>query len=206
MKIVALGNEKARQDWPVSNNQFKIIWIETLQQFSLHRADVFVDLDFEMNQERIAILKSLSGLVVINSVAFSLEKIQAPFIRINAWAGFFKNEIIECASVEEEIKQNASTFFTALNKKPEWLPDTVGFITPRIVAMIINEAYYAVGDGVSTKEEIDIAMKLGTNYPYGPFEWAGLVGINNIVVLLNSLAETHPKYLPAPALKKEAKI
>jgi 3-hydroxyacyl-CoA dehydrogenase len=43
--------------------------------------------------------------------------------------------------------------------------------------MIINEAYFALEDNVSTKAETDIAMKLGTNYPYGPFEWGQLIGL-----------------------------
>src|ERR1700710_2457559 len=49
----------------------------------------------------------------------------------------------------------------------------------RVVAMIINEAYYALDAGVSSKESIDLAMKLGTGYPYGPFEWADRIGLRS---------------------------
>ena len=49
-------------------------------------------------------------------------------------------------------------------------PDIPGFISARVVSMIINEAYFALEEEVSSKEEIDTAMKLGTNYPYGPFD------------------------------------
>ncbi len=46
--------------------------------------------------------------------------------------------------------------------------------------MIVNEAFFAFGEKISTIEEIDMAMKLGTNYPNGPFEWAEKIGIENI--------------------------
>ena len=55
-----------------------------------------------------------------------------------------------------------------------------GFITARVIAMIINEAFFALQENVSSKEEIDTAMRLGTNYPYGPFEWTKLIGIDKI--------------------------
>ena len=82
--------------------------------------------------------------------------------------------------------------------------DEPGFISARVIAMIINEAYFALGDDISSKTEIDIAMKLGTNYPYGPFEWAELIGEENILSLLQKLAETDTRYQPAALLIAEA--
>ena len=69
--------------------------------------------------------------------------------------------------------------------------------------MIINEAYFALGEGVSSKEEIDTAMKLGTNYPMGPFEWGINIGLKNVSGLLSALAEINPRYTPAELLKQE---
>ena len=71
--------------------------------------------------------------------------------------------------------------------------------------MIINEAFLTVEDQVSTKAEIDTAMKLGTNYPYGPFEWAELIGKNNILALLQKLYTTGTRYRPALLLINEVK-
>ncbi len=73
-------------------------------------------------------------------------------------------------------------------RRVEWLPDEPGFVTPRVISMIINEAYFAFAEGVSTPEEIDTAMKLGTNYPYGPIEWGNRIGLQNVVRLLKKLA------------------
>ncbi|TMI92961.1 MAG: hypothetical protein E6H08_11285 [Bacteroidetes bacterium] len=84
------------------------------------------------------------------------------------------------------------------------MPDVKGFISPRVVSMIINEAYFALEENVSKKEEIDIAMKLGTNYPYGPFEWSKKIGLKNIAALLTELSKTEKRYQPADLLLKEA--
>ncbi len=77
-------------------------------------------------------------------------------------------------------------------------------ITARIIAAIINEAWYTWQAGVSTKEEIDTAMKLGTNYPYGPFEWGQRIGLSRIVSLLHTLSVTEPRYMPANSLQQAA--
>ena len=70
--------------------------------------------------------------------------------------------------------------------------------------MIINEAYFALEEEVSTKDEIDIAMKLGTNYPFGPFEWAERIGVENVYELLNHLSISNKRYKPSRLLQKEA--
>jgi 3-hydroxybutyryl-CoA dehydrogenase len=69
--------------------------------------------------------------------------------------------------------------------------------------MIINEAWFALEEGISTKEEIDTAMKLGTNYPYGPFEWGNRIGLKNIYALLDKLNKTNDRYRPAELMKKQ---
>jgi len=77
-------------------------------------------------------------------------------------------------------------------------------ISDRVIYMIINEAYFALEEKVSSKDEIDIAMKLGTGYPFGPFEWAAKIGILKIYETLSHLSETDERYTPAALLKEEA--
>jgi 3-hydroxybutyryl-CoA dehydrogenase len=77
-------------------------------------------------------------------------------------------------------------------------------ITPRIIAMIINEAYFTLEQKVSTKEEIDLAMKLGTGYPLGPFEWSNRIGLTKVYSLLSRLNLMEPRYQPSALLKQEA--
>ena len=81
--------------------------------------------------------------------------------------------------------------------------DEPGLVSARVLSMIINEAYFALGENVSTIPEIDLAMKLGTNYSLGPFEWQDRIGIENIYLLLKKLSETSKRYLIAPLLEEK---
>jgi 3-hydroxybutyryl-CoA dehydrogenase len=83
--------------------------------------------------------------------------------------------------------------------------DRVGLVTPRVICMIINEAYYTVQEGTASREDIDLAMKLGTNYPFGPFEWCKRIGIRHVYELLEAVYEDtkDERYKIAPLLKKE---
>jgi len=208
MQLVVLANESSKTEL-LSNgaaNEVEIIWIKTAGEFKQHEtAHGFIDLIFEPEERRIALLKSFSSRpVIINSVITTLHEIDAPFIRINAWPGFLNRPVIEASYNNQNIKQHAEKIFSSLNKKTEWVADEPGFITTRVLAMIINEAWFALSENVSTKQEIDTAMKLGTNYPYGPFEWCNKIGIKNIYGLLNKLSENNARYKPAPLLEKEA--
>ena len=86
----------------------------------------------------------------------------------------------------------------------QFVPDIVGMITPRVISMIINEAFYTLEQDVSSRGEIDIAMKLGTNYPMGPFEWCEKIGIRKVHSLLEKLGAHEDRYRPSKLLSKEA--
>jgi len=122
-------------------------------------------------------------------------------VRINGWNGFFENKTWELSGL---ISEKHLVVIEALNKKFIVLPDEPGFVAPRVIAMIINEAYFAKDEGVSTELEIDMAMKLGTNYPKGPFEWKNEIGITNIFSLLSVLKIKDKRYQPSSLLVKEA--
>jgi 3-hydroxybutyryl-CoA dehydrogenase len=174
----------------------EVIWIEQLSQLHQHtEADVFIDLLFEKNHVD-ALKELLPKLVIINSVEETLSETNSSFVRINGWNTFLESSLIEASSLHENNKQKTEEAFSLFNKKIEWVDDIVGFITPRIVSMIINEAFIAWKEGVSTKEEIDTAMKLGTNYPYGPFEWSEKIGIKKIKSLLEKLSLQQKRYEP----------
>ncbi|MFZ1528888.1 MAG: 3-hydroxyacyl-CoA dehydrogenase family protein [Ferruginibacter sp.] len=141
--------------------------------------------------------------VFINAITKTLHEINAgqQSIRINGWNGFLQKQKWEVAG---NISDEAKEVLNALNKEIIPCTDEPGFISPRVIALIINEAYYALQEGVSTKKEIDTAMKLGTNYPFGPFEWSEIIGLRNIYALLEKLSQTDKRYLPASLLQKEA--
>jgi len=141
--------------------------------------------------------------VFINNVDTTLAKMNAGknVFRVNGWNGFLKRTAWEIAG---DASADLQLIAGALNKKLLPVADEPGLVAGRIVAMIINEAYFTVGDGISGKAETDTAMKLGTNYPYGPFEWASIIGIEHIYSLLDTLTVTDKRYTPALLLISEA--
>jgi 3-hydroxybutyryl-CoA dehydrogenase len=206
MNLVILADDTLRADLVTGEDSPEIMWIKNVEEFSQYdSADGYLDLLFDPNPIRIQLLKNLTPkTVIVNSVITTLEYMKAPFVRLNAWPGFLKRPVAEASYGDENGRLSAEKIFSVLNKKIKWVPDQPGFITARIIAMIINEAYFAVGEGVSTKADVDTAMKLGTNYPYGPFEWCSRIGIKNIFNLLNELNKTSERYKPAELLKQEA--
>jgi 3-hydroxybutyryl-CoA dehydrogenase len=146
--------------------------------------------------------KQIEKPTLIHSVETTLKEWSAPsnVLRINAWKGFLARNIWEISGL---LNHTVESYFTTISKEYTLVPDAPGFIVARIIAMIINEAYYTVGENVSSREEIDTAMKLGTNYPYGPFEWCELIGKENIYTLLNKMSRDEKRYSPAPLLESE---
>lgn len=198
MKIVVLADDNLKEE--LLNNveavNKEIVWIEDISQLEQYKtADAFIDLLFDKDHtETLQLL--FQNLVIINSVEYSLPETNLSFIRINGWPTFLKSNLIEASASNDEQKKKAEEVFSLFNKKLEWLPDEPGFVTPRIISMIINEAFISLSEGVSTKQEIDTAMKLGTNYPYGPFEWSEKIGIKKIQGLLKKLSAGEFSYTP----------
>ena len=209
MRLVVLTNEQLKEELLSTgiNDSCKIEWVNSSKEFSLYTdADAVIDLLFEQNgYDASHFTDLLQRPVFVNSMQKTVAEIGLPVIRINAWPGFLKRNIAEVSNNDEINKNKAEEILSLLNRKADWVPDVKGFISSRVVSMIINEAYFALEENVSTKEEIDIAMKLGTNYPYGPFEWSKNIGVKNIAALLNELSVTEKRYQPASLLLKEAK-
>ncbi len=175
----------------------EVIWVET----DIPEADIYFDLCFE---ERGASFNTVTQKPVFVNAVISLNTNLPPnVIRINSWPGFLKRDVIEMA-----VKSDTAIFEQALNTlgwKYQLVPDVPGMVAARVLAMIINEAYFGLGDEISTKTDIDIAMKLGTNYPYGPFEWAESIGLHRIYQLLKKLSEEHYRYAPSSELEQQLK-
>ena len=163
--------------------------------------DAYFDLCFE--EEGASFGHITNKPVFVNSVIITSDRLPENFIRINAWNGFLKREIIEVFATDSLIFTDGIRVLQKMNWKYQMAPDVPGMISTRVIAMIINEAYFGLGDGISSKKDIDIAMKLGTNYPYGPFEWGEKIGLKKIYALLKKLSEKDDRYTVAPALEKE---
>jgi len=205
MNIAVIEGKTSARAWLSSRlpDGWKCIWVENPEELEAYRdADVFIDLAFVPDPARIRQLsRLLPAPVMIHAVVYTLQEIGQPFIRINAWPGMLER------NVHEIVTNNPSDavlekFYTGLQTTYRLVPDVVGMISARILATIINEAYYTLQEEVSTREEIDTAMKLGTNYPLGPFDWSERIGLENIYDLLNKLNKADTRYAPAAALKE----
>jgi 3-hydroxybutyryl-CoA dehydrogenase len=110
--------------------------------------------------------------------------------------------------LSDEIRQAAEQFFTDLGRHGVWIEDSPALILPRIVGMLINEAAFAAGEGVAETETIDLAMKLGVNYPKGPFAWAKELGYGKVVAVLDHLYDEYheERYRVAPLLRRLARV
>lgn len=116
-------------------------------------------------------------------------------------------KLIELAAglqtAETAIAQ-AEELLQFLGKDTVRVKDNAGLTFPRILSLIINEAARSLEEGVASAEEIDIAMRLGVNYPQGPLRWADQIGLDEVLAVLEGLqCETgDDRYRPAPLLKK----
>lgn len=144
-----------------------------------------------------------NALIFINCVDNTLAENNQHrnVFRIASWNGFLRREKWEIAGAENHKLHD---YIATIQKQMLLTPDVTGFISLKILSMIINEAYFTLEEGVSTKNEIDIAMKLGTNYPKGPFEWSREIGISRVYQLLVALSKEDARYRPAPLLIKES--
>jgi 3-hydroxybutyryl-CoA dehydrogenase len=101
----------------------------------------------------------------------------------------------------------AARFAAEIRKRPGGPPVLDGpTIAERVILAIVNEAFRALGDGVATEADIDRAMELGANHPFGPFAWARRTGVHEVVVMLDALSdEDADTFRPALPLLREAR-
>ena len=113
-------------------------------------------------------------------------------------------ELIRGQATSAESMAIATALCTKLGKTPVEAADYPGFIANRILMPMINEAIYAVMEGVGTPEAIDTVMKLGMNHPMGPLTLADFIGLDVCLAILDVLHEGFgdPKYRPCPLLRR----
>jgi 3-hydroxybutyryl-CoA dehydrogenase len=113
-------------------------------------------------------------------------------------------ELTRSAETRGRDAERAEAFFGSLGKHVEWVGDAPGLILGRVVCQLVNEAAFAVSEGVGSPADVDVAMRAGYNYPRGPLEWADLIEVDHVLSTLDALYEElkEERYRAAPLLRR----
>jgi 3-hydroxybutyryl-CoA dehydrogenase len=131
--------------------------------------------------------------------------------RLVGFDGLFTDGAITLAAtpvLAAPVRAAADALIRGLGRAPVWVADSPALIVPRVVAMLANEAAFALGEGVAEADTIDAAMRLGANHPIGPLARAAALGYDKIVALLDHLHAEYgeERYRVAPALRRAARV
>jgi 3-hydroxybutyryl-CoA dehydrogenase len=173
----------------------------------------------EQRDLKLRVLKEADGvlgpgvILATNTSSISISELAAETKRPDRFIGMHFMNPVPVMGLVEVIRGRATsdaTFETTmslcekLGKKPVGANDAPGFVSNRVLMPMINEAAFAVMEGVATPEGVDAVMKLGMNHPMGPLELADLIGLDVCVDILDVLQKGFgdPKYAACPLLKE----
>jgi 3-hydroxybutyryl-CoA dehydrogenase len=185
----------------------------------LASCDFAIEAATEREELKLSLFRRLDGIVppgvilATNTSSIPITKIAAATSRPGAVVGMhFMNpvplmklvEVIRGLQTTDETFRTTMELSRKLGKEPVAANDFPGFIANRILMPMINEAIYALMEGVGTAEDIDAIMKSGANHPMGPLALADLIGLDTVLEVLNVMHRGlgDPKYRPCPLLVK----
>lgn len=178
--------------------------IEAIIENSKVKKELFMKLDKVCSES--AIFASNTSSVSITELAKSVRR-KDKVIGLHFFNPATKMRLVEVVQSQFTSKNTLETvvdFAKRIGKTPIILFDSPGFLVNRMLMPMINEAIYVLKEGVASKEDIDLAMKLGANHPMGPLELADFIGLDVCLSILESLYKKlgDTKYRPCPLLRK----
>lgn len=215
MKILARGEKSLIEELKRKlSSEVELVEVQDtdLPTIDLHPYDIIFDLSFDRHPENIKYYAPLKDkIVIVGAVKTQLaqaasgysREIECVLIGMNTLPTFIDRSLVEVSLLLDTNTTQLATVMQKLGWDYKLVHDRVGMVTPRIIFMIINEACYTLQEGTADMRDIDVSMKLGTNYPFGPFEWADKIGITHVYETLEALyQDTHDeRYKICPLLK-----
>jgi len=186
---------------------------------ALGGCDVIVEAATENESLKLKILKQIDELapadtiLATNTSSISITRLAAATKRAERFVGmhFFNPvpvmglvEVIRALQTSDATVEAVSALAKRLGKTPVVVKNSPGFIVNRLLCPMLNEAVFALSEGVAMAEEIDAAMKLGCNHPLGPLALADMIGLDVVLAVMEVFYRdfNDPKYRPAPMLKE----
>jgi len=213
MKILIIGEQENFEELKLKlgkEHEYELMSSWDFKAGDLNTVDIVFDFLIDEGPEMVQSYGNAQCPIFLNTVKVTLSEINYLYglplkcFGFNGLKSFVNRPHLELVCKngdEQQLKQ----IMESLEVDYKLVKDRVGMVTPRVVLMIINEAFYTVQEGTASKSDIDLGMKLGTNYPYGPFEWANMIGIKDIYETLEALYEDtkEERYKICPSLKSE---
>ena len=191
----------------------------TTDYAALRGADLVVEAATENVEVKLRILRQVDEVVstdvvlATNTSSISITQLAAVVRRPERFVGlhFFNPvpvmalvEVIRGLQTSDDTQARTLAFAKAIGKTPITVKNGPGFAVNRILCPMINEAIFALQEGMASAEDIDTGMKLGCNHPIGPLALADMVGLDTLLAVMQVFYEgfNDPKYRPAPLLKE----
>lgn len=191
----------------------------TDQLADLSAADFIIEAATENVELKLKLFSDLDELakpdaiLATNTSSISITKIAAATDRPEAVIGMhFMNpvpimklvEVIDGLATSEQTNETTCALAAAMGKTTAVAQDVPGFIANRLLVPYLNEAVFALAEGIGSAEDIDTVMKLGTNVPMGPLQLADFIGLDTCLAICKVLHAGlgEDKYRPAPLLQK----
>ena len=132
----------------------------------------------------------------------------AGFFALSPFADSSLVELTRTPTTSDLAVGSAERFFASLGRHVEWVGDAPGLVLGRLVAQLVNEACFALGEGLGTAEDVDLGMVLGLNHPRGPLEWADAIGAPTLLAVLDGLQAEYgeERYRAAPVLRRAVRF